>query len=503
MIVLRLFPFELGKSVPQTAIKGNAMHRCIEWFAAFIALFARAARAQVAAGIVTDRSEWAPAVRRVPPSRGVGKRTLAPWLFLFAMVASFGVQAQSAVSWETITLGSGLNDPSGVAVDRSGNVYISDYGNNRVLKETLADGSYTQSVVAGSGLYDPFGVAVNGSGNVYIADYINNRVLKETLADGSYTQSVVAGSGLAGPECVAVDGSGNVYITDNRNNRVLKETLADGSYTQSVVVSGLNDPTGVAVDGSGNVFIADSGNYAVHKYVPNGSADYTRGSDVANGANGLNVPFGVAVDGGGNVYIADTFNSRVLKETLADDSYTQSVVVSGLNNPFGVAVDGSGNVYIADSGNNRVLMMGPSVPVPGFGTVNIGSSVTQTITFQFTVAGSGVSVAALTQGASGLDYADAGTGTCTTNGSAHAYAVGDTCTVDVTFSPTVAGPRDGAIELLDTTTNRIVADAHVYGNGNGNGSQVPAPALSAWMLGLLGLGLAGVGARVAQGRRMR
>jgi DNA-binding beta-propeller fold protein YncE len=86
-----------------------------------------------------------------------------------------------------------------VAVDGSGNIYIADAGNQRVVKETLSAGVYTQSVVASSGLNGPSGVAVDGSGNVHIADVFNNRVLKETLSAGGYTESTVESSSLNAP----------------------------------------------------------------------------------------------------------------------------------------------------------------------------------------------------------------------------------------------------------------------------------------------------------------
>jgi hypothetical protein len=110
-------------------------------------------------------------------------------------------------------------------VDSGGNVYITDYGNNRVLKETLSAGSYTQTTVA-SGLSNPFGVAVDGGGNVYIADLGDNRVLMETLSAGSYTQTTV-GTGLNSPIGVAVDGAGNTYIADLSNNRIVKVDVVD------------------------------------------------------------------------------------------------------------------------------------------------------------------------------------------------------------------------------------------------------------------------------------
>ena len=212
-----------------------------------------------------------------------------------------------------------------------------------------------QSVIVDSGLNWPWGEAVDGIGNVYIADTKNNRVLKETLSGGSYTQSVIANStsnGLSGLAGVAVDAAGNVYIADSYNNRVLKETLSGGSYTQSTVGSGLSSLEGVAVDGVGNVYITDYGYGQVLKETLSGGS-YTQSTIVGNG---LTNPWGVAVDGAGNVYIADFYNNRVLKETLSSGSYIQSTVGSGLSNPAGVAVDGNGNVYIADTNNGRVLM---------------------------------------------------------------------------------------------------------------------------------------------------
>jgi sugar lactone lactonase YvrE len=125
----------------------------------------------------------------------------------------------------------GLSYTGQVAVDGSGSLYITDWGHNRVLKETQAASTYTQSSI-GSGFYQPMGIAVDGAGIVYIADTYNNRVVIETPSVGGYLQSVV-GSGLSLPMRVAVDGSGNIYIADYGNQRVVKETLSAGVYTKA------------------------------------------------------------------------------------------------------------------------------------------------------------------------------------------------------------------------------------------------------------------------------
>jgi len=103
-----------------------------------------------------------------------------------------------------------------------------------------------------------------------------------------------------------------------------------------------------------------------------------------------------------------------------------------------------------------------------FGTVAIATTTPQTLTSVFTFGTSGtiLSPSVLTEGASGQDFRDAGTGTCTTNGTGHVYSVGDTCTVDVSFVPKFAGDRDGAVELLNNSGTPILM-AYVYGVGLG------------------------------------
>ena len=362
-------------------------------------------------------------------------------------------------------LGSGVSSPSGVAVNGSGNVYIADTYNNRVLMETLSWGSYTQSTITTSALNSPLSVAADGAGNVYIADTYNNRVLKETPSAGSYIESVVASSGLNDPSGVAVDGNGNVYIADTRNSRVLKETLSAGSYTQSVVASGASGgliyPDGVAVDGSGNVYIADTYNNRVVMETLS-AGNYTQSTVVT----GLNHPAGVTVNGSGRVYAADTGNSRVVMETPATGSYSQSTVVSSsLSLPAGVAVDGSGNIYIADTNNNRVMK--DMTSSANLGTVNVGTkSPASSLFFTFNAAGTPAGTAVSTQGAPGLDFTDAGTGSCKAGTS---YPAGATCTVNVSFAPSFVGSRYGAVILTDSYGNVLTTG---YLQGAGLGPQV-------------------------------
>jgi len=103
----------------------------------------------------------------------------------------------------------------------------------------------------------------------------------------------------------------------------------------------------------------------------------------------------------------------------------------------------------------------PSPATYNFASIPVGSAASPTtITFTFTAGGTIAPPAVLTQGAPNLDFTDAGTGTCSTNGTSHAYSVGDTCTVDVNFSPKLVGNRQGAVVLTDVS-------AYLQGAGSG------------------------------------
>jgi hypothetical protein len=145
---------------------------------------------------------------------------------------------------------SGLSFPEGVAVDRVGNVYIADYGNNAIKEWSFASHNVTTLV---SGLKGPGGVAVDSIGNVYIADSGNNAIKEWNAANSNVTTLV--SSGLNMPTGVAVDGAGNVYIADQENGAVKKWTAVSNTVTTLVFSGWSYYPHDVAVDGAGNIYI--------------------------------------------------------------------------------------------------------------------------------------------------------------------------------------------------------------------------------------------------------
>ncbi|MFL6451826.1 MAG: Ig-like domain repeat protein [Bryobacteraceae bacterium] len=334
---------------------------------------------------------------------------------------------------------------SGVAVDGSGNIYIADTGNGRIRKVSAdtgviitvaGNGSYGDSGDGGDGgpatiasLTDPSSVAVDGSGNIYIADTGNGRIRKVSAdtgviitvaGNGSYGYSGDGGpatsASLIYPRGVAVDGSGNIYIADTENHRIRKVSAGtgviitvagNGSYDYSgedgpATSASLNYPKGVAVDGSGNIYIADTGNSRICKVsattgviitvAGNGSSGYSGDGGPATSASLFN-PRSVAVDGSGNIYIAEYDGQRirripahtgVITTVAGDGSYGFSgdngpATAAWLASPSGVAVDSSGVFYIADTGNRRVRKIDGRISTITLLTANTDPTETQNL----------------------------------------------------------------------------------------------------------------------------
>jgi sugar lactone lactonase YvrE len=380
-----------------------------------------------------------------------------------------------------ITVAPDLAWSGGIAVDGSGNVYITDYNQPEdtlelIYKETFSGDSYALSTIPTNTKAKPGGIAVDGAGILYVAyggDLLepSSMILKETPSPGGYTQSTIASftpdEGFS-PFGIAVDGGGSVYVTLCCNSgTIYKETPSSGGYTQSTVVSGLPSASGVAVDGSGNVYVAvNVENGSILKETPSAHG-YTQSTIPISGGG---LPFGVAVDGVGNVYIAymeaDSESGLILKETPTGDSYIQSTIAtSKLNQPMGVAVDGSGNVYIGNSGYYSILKEDLADPPSlTFASTAVGSTSTdspQTITlvndgnaaltFPIPTTGHNPSIAANFTLNSSVNSA------CplisSSSSSPGTLAAGESCLLPISFSPTAAGSLSGSLVLTDNALN--------------------------------------------------
>jgi len=392
-------------------------------------------------------------------------RHASAFLIALGMALASVATAQTAhfVDAEALVNGT-LSNPAQVALDTAGNIYVAEVQSNQVLMETPSVYGYIETSI-GSGLNSPSGVAVDLQGNLYIADTQNHRVLKETLSAGTYTQSTI-GSGFLLPAYIAVDASGDVFITDDGNGSdsagiVVRETAFGDIYVQQTVITGLNYPSGIAVDGSGNLFVADTGNARVLKETASGGG-YSRSTI----GSGFGIPGGVALDSTGNVYITDSSPDKVWKLTVSGSTYTQSQLplVAYLYGPNGVAVDPSGNIYISDYGVSKNQGdLYKEMPAGGnFGSISVTTTSPEIyVLFQFDTGGQLGNVDVVTQGAENLDFINSGELSCIPSFS---FTAGETCSTTVTFAPTVAGTRYGAVKLQNNSGTTF-ATAYLTGTG--------------------------------------
>lgn len=315
-----------------------------------------------------------------------------------------------------------LASPWSVAADGAGALFIADTESQRIRRvnsggaiATIAgDGTFGFSGDGGpatsASFRNPSGVAVDGDGNVFIADTSNQRVRR---VDVTGTITTVAGNGnvgfsgdggaatsarLSNPQGVTVDGAGNLFIADTGNQRVrrvdpsgaISTVAGDGSLGFSgdggpATGAGLANPIGVASDRSGNLFIADSGNRRVRRVdlagtittvAGDGNSGFSGDGGPATGAR-LRSPVGVAVDGTGNLFIADLANQRIRRVDVAGTITTVAgngtIGFSGdgglatgatLADPRDVAVDGAGNLFIADLNNRRIRRVSAANTAP-------------------------------------------------------------------------------------------------------------------------------------------
>lgn len=239
--------------------------------------------------------------------------------------------------------------PEAIAVDKNGVIYIADTQNKLIRKITQ---SGVVSTIAGEhtvtkGLRDttvrfdtPSGIAVDKNGNIFVADLSQN-LIRKISTDGKI--STVAGNGDRGskngrytsasfyvPEGIALDVKGNLYIADSYNNMIRKVspcgmvvTLAGKSTRGSADGKGSNasfwHPNGLVVDKSGNIYVADVGNNKIRKITPDGVVSTLAGSGLRGSANGdasqasFYQPTGLALDKNGNIYVADYQNNLIRK----------------------------------------------------------------------------------------------------------------------------------------------------------------------------------------------
>jgi hypothetical protein len=300
-----------------------------------------------------------------------------------------------------------INTPFGVALDAAHNLFIVDYGNycirkitNNIITTVAGNGTNGYSGDGGkatnatlSGLQN---VSVDKIGNLFIADWGNNRIRKmgtdgiittvagRSLNDGDLATNATLNNAYG----TAFDATGNLYIADGNNNCIRKvntngviSTVAGNGLPAfagdggAATNASLNQPYNITLDAWGNLFIADFRNYRIRRVDTNGvittvagtgSFGYSGDGGPATNAQ-IGWVYGLAVDAVGNCFIPDQTYNRVRK--VDTNGFISTVAGTGsrgysgdggpaananIASPQSVALDAAGNLYLADSGNYRI-----------------------------------------------------------------------------------------------------------------------------------------------------
>ncbi len=329
---------------------------------------------------------------------------------IISTVVGTGISGDNGISGPATA--AAIDFAIGVVTDNVGNLYFAD-GNNNKIKKVDTAGIIT--TIAGTGtagffgdnglatvaqLSDPYDVALDDTGNIYIADFGNQRIRKINTSGiittyagtgtGGYTGDGVAATsvGIWNPTDICTDHDGNLFISDNGNQRIRKVDasgiistyVGNGAAgysgdSSAATAAQINFPGGIKMDKNDNLYLADFGNNCIRKITAAGIIYTIAGTGVAGFAGDgaaavsaqLHRPSAVCTDTSDNIFIADAQNYRVRKidasGIITTIAGTGTAGYSGdggpataarISSPGGLYADKMGNLFISDGTNYRI-----------------------------------------------------------------------------------------------------------------------------------------------------
>jgi sugar lactone lactonase YvrE len=449
-----------------------------------------------------------------------------------------------------------LTNPVSVAIDPTTNkVFVSDSGNHRVLRFSsvtsltngaaaevvLGQADFTSNPIAttATGMHLLGGICVDSAGRLWVSDYGNNRVLRfdnaSTIATGAPANGVLGqssfttfGNGatqssLSWPKDVVIDSAGRLWVADYTNNRVLRfdnaaskanGANADGvlgqpDFTSSSVnltQNGMSGPEGITIDSAGNLFVADLNNRRVLRFdnataKANGAnADAVLGqpnftsNTVLVSATGMKPAYSVAIDNLGQLYVSDTEHSRILiyqnaatlgngaaaSYVLGQPDFTSAtannggVSASSLLSPHHLFFDNvRDSLWVADINNHRVFryaipeiqLLDGATDLPlnsmvNLGATNVGTPIIKILTIK-------------TLGNGNLNLTGSpmvsvtGTGFSVTANPPASIASANPSIVTLQFNPGAVGPATGTVSIVNNDSDENPFTLNLQATGVG------------------------------------
>jgi streptogramin lyase len=309
--------------------------------------------------------------------------------------------------------------PSGIVKDSSDNLFVCDSFNHTIRKitsegmvSTFAGTALSSGIADGTGsaarFNNPTGITIDSSDNLFVCDNANYTIRKITPVGVVTTFAGTAGSAgstdgtgsnarFAVSYGITIDSSNNLFVCDNGNQTIRKITPV-GVVTTFAGTAGsvgstdgtgsnarFRNPLAITIDSSNNLFVCDSSNQTIRKITPVGVVTTFAGTagsggttDGTGSAARFNNPTGITIDSSNNLFVCDSGNQTIRKITSARDvsTFAGTALSSGItdgtgnaarfNNPTGITIDSSNNLFVTDRFNNTIRVVTSAAEVTTF-----------------------------------------------------------------------------------------------------------------------------------------